>query len=183
MPESEDSDEDLCRSAIAGRTDAFAALVRRHQSSVRQQLRRLTKGNRALVDDLAQECFLDAWKTLPRFRMEARFATWLYRLAYNRFLMHLRGNPMDGCCEDLDDAHDLASDYPGHDVRIDVERALNQLPHAQRVAVIHCYFLDLSHSEAADVLGIPLGTLKTQVLRAKGRLKELLTELNIAEAS
>src|SRR5471030_3541500 len=69
---------------------AFACLVRAHQSRVRLQLRRLTRGDTALADDLAQEAFVQAWLHLSDFRGDARLATWLYRIAYRRFLMQLR---------------------------------------------------------------------------------------------
>ena len=62
---------------------AFAELVRRHQAAVRACLRRLTTGNDALADDLAQETFILAWRNLKSFRQEARFSTWLYRVAVN----------------------------------------------------------------------------------------------------
>jgi RNA polymerase sigma-70 factor (ECF subfamily) len=59
-------------------------------------------------------------------------------------------------------------------MRLDVETALARLPQAERVALIHCYHLDLSHEEAAQVLNLPLGTVKSQVLRGKARLRDLL---------
>jgi RNA polymerase sigma factor (sigma-70 family) len=152
----------------------FEALVRAHQSRVRQQLRRLTKGDHALADDLAQETFLLAWRHIGSFRGDARVATWLYRIAYNAFLAHRRSNPRH---ELLDDElkNGLASDSGDHNARrMDVERALAALPEAERVALIHCFQLDLSHAEAADVLGWPLGTLKSHVARGKARLRERL---------
>jgi len=72
--------------ARQGDRQAFARLVCAHQGPVRALLRHLTGGHRALADDLAQETFLRAWQSLPRFRSEARFGTWLYRIAYNTYL-------------------------------------------------------------------------------------------------
>ena len=69
---------------------AFTELVRRHQSSVRASLRRLCAGNDALADDLAQETFVLAWRKLASFRQEARFSTWLYRIATNCWLADAR---------------------------------------------------------------------------------------------
>ena len=81
--------------------------------------------------------------------------------------------PLD---EDADAAsHDPA---PQRALRLDVARALAQLSEEQRVAIVHCYHLDLSHDEAAAVLGLPLGTLKSHVARGKARLKELLAAWN-----
>lgn len=157
----------------------FETLVRAHQSRVRQQLRRLTRGDAALADDLAQETFVLAWRHIGSFRGDARVATWLYRIAYNAFLAHRRAvhehEPLD---ESDGRAHDGADPSGAALQRIDVERALATLPEAERVALIHCFQLDLTHAEAAQVLGWPLGTLKSHVARGKERLRECLAAWN-----
>jgi RNA polymerase sigma factor (sigma-70 family) len=156
----------------------FEALVRAHQSRVRRQLRRLTKGDHALADDLAQETFVLAWRHVGSFRGDARVATWLYRIAYNAFLAHRRSahehEPLDEerATEAVPDGSRQSAQ------RIDIERALATLPEPERVALIHCFGLDLSHAEAADVLGWPLGTLKSHVARGKARLRERLAAWN-----
>jgi RNA polymerase sigma factor (sigma-70 family) len=152
----------------------FEALVRTHQSRVRAQLRRLTRGDAALADDLAQETFVLAWRHVGSFRGDARVSTWLYRIAYNAFLAHARSarehEPLDE-----DRASEGVPDASGASAqRIDIERALAALPEPERVALIHCFQLDLSHAEAAQVLGWPLGTLKSHVARGKARLRERL---------
>jgi RNA polymerase sigma-70 factor (ECF subfamily) len=168
-----------CAQARAGDSAAFAQLVRLHQSAVRQQLRRLTHGDVALADDLAQECFIQAWSHLAQFQGQSRMATWLYRIAYNRFLMHLRSHQaMQALPEEgQEQLHGLATEHPAlaSAARLDVQAALTRLPEAERVAMLHCYQLDLSHEEAAQVLGLPLGTLKSQLLRAKARLRDALS--------
>src|SRR6266480_6299906 len=80
----------IARCVVCDDRHAFAELVKRHQSSVRACLRKLTSGNAALSDDLAQETFIQAWRNLKSFRQEARFSTWLYRIATNCWLMHAR---------------------------------------------------------------------------------------------
>ena len=167
--------------ARQGDRHAFARLVRAHQSRVRLQLRRLAHGDAALADDLAQETFVQAWLYLNDFRGDARLATWLHRIALTRFLQHVRRPqlPVEWREPDADAALD-----PGHDPRAveglgrDVERALGALSEIQRLAVVHCFHLDLSHAEAAQVLGLPLGTLKSHLDRAKTRLRELLGAWN-----
>lgn len=152
----------------------FEALVRAHQERVRRQLRRLTRGDHALADDLAQETFVQAWRHLADFRGDARIGTWLYRIAYHAFLAHVRSShatlPLDAAGDEA------AGPDPseGSLQRLDVDRALARLPEAERVALIHCFALDLSHAEAAEVLGWPLGTLKSHVARGKARLREQL---------
>jgi len=167
--------------ARQGDRHAFARLVRAHQSRVRLQLRRLTHGDAALADDLAQETFVQAWLHLNDFRGDARLATWLHRIALTRFLQHVRRPQLPVEWRDPD--REAAGD-PGHDPRAveglerDVERALGALSEIQRLAVVHCFHLDLSHAEAAQVLGLPLGTLKSHLDRAKNRLRELLGAWN-----
>lgn len=159
---------------------AFETLVREHQSRVRQQLRRLTRGDAALADDLAQEAFVQAWRHLGSFRGEARVATWLHRIALNTYLMHRRGahptEPLEPDTEGRVPAvADVVGDPSGATLqRIDVQRALQELPEPERLALIHCFQLDLSHAEAALVLGWPLGTLKSHVARGKARLRTRL---------
>ena len=85
------SDEELARRAAAGDgRRAFAMLVSRHQSDVRRTLRRLTRGNLALADDLAQESFVKAWRSIGDFRGDSSFRTWMFRIAYRSFLSEIR---------------------------------------------------------------------------------------------
>ncbi len=175
----------IARAVLQNDRHAFSELVRRHQSAVRALLRRLSGGNQALADDLAQETFLLAYRNLGTFRQEAKFSTWLYRIATNAFFAHLRKRT-----EELlgDDTNAVAEDGAKHEVdeasapdharaatlSIDMDRALALLSDGERAAIVHCYHNDLSHEEAAYVLGCPVGTVKTHILRAKQKLKTSL---------
>jgi len=163
---------------------AFACLLRRHQGMVRALLRRLTRGDAARADELAQEAFLQAYRALPGFRGEARFRSWLYRIACNCFLQQQRL----GASELAQHSESLAEDDGAWGaeagaqaelplqvaLRLDLGRALARLSAPEQEAIVHCYLADLSHSEAAALLGWPLGTLKTHLLRGKIKLKEFL---------
>lgn len=155
---------------------AFTELVRRHQSRVRTLLRRLTRGDAALADDLSQETFVLAWRNLARFRFEARFSTWIYRIAFNAWQSELRKRRE--VTLDLDDesaaAADAVEEMRDVGARVDLERAMAALSDGERAAIAACYYADLSHEEAAEALGIPLGTVKTHVLRAKAKLRARL---------
>jgi RNA polymerase sigma-70 factor (ECF subfamily) len=164
-----DDEAALVQRARAGDAQAFEQLVRGGQSRVRQQLRRLAHGDAALADDLAQEAFVQAWRQLPAFRFEARFSTWLHRVAYTTFLMHLRRRRDEPMPPLAVPEQESARTDPA--LRLDVARAVDGLPEHERVAIQHCYGLDLSHEEAAAVLGLPLGTLKSHVARAKAHLR------------
>ncbi len=179
----DDDDASPLAAAQRGDPNTFGALVMRHQSSVRRQLRHLVRGSDAVADELAQDTFVLAWRRIGEFRGEARLSTWLHRIAYRRFLMHRRREAVRIETTGEVPADEAASGAAGTgatgidvDVarRLDVERALAGLPEAQRLALFHCFQLDLSHEEAAGVLGIPVGTLKSHVARGKARLREAL---------
>lgn len=155
--------------ARAGDRQAFGALVLAHQGYLRRLLLRACLGDAARADDLAQEAFVRAWRALPGFRGEARFRTWLTRLAWSALATERRGPATEAYDESRADA---ASDFaPGSDWRLDLNRAMQQLSERERDALLMCFAADLSHAEAAEVLGWPLGTLKTQVLRARAKLR------------
>ena len=155
---------------------AFSELVRRHQSAVRGLLRQLTRTDVALADDLAQQAFLRAYKNIRSFRGEARFSTWLYRIAYNCFREDARRRKeLVGIDEEqLQTQHDPQVANPA--LRHDLMRALSLLPLNERSAVLLCCQNGLSHDEASRVLDIPLGTVKTNVLRGREKLKRMLAD-------
>jgi RNA polymerase sigma factor (sigma-70 family) len=167
------------RARLANGASAFEQLVRRHQGLVRAQLRRLTDGDHAVADDLAQETFVLAWRKLDQFRGESSFATWVYRIAYTCFLQHRRrqGRPTEPV-GDLDEAgaERMANADSESGLEVDLGAAMQQLSENQRNALLYCVQLELSHEEAATVLGMPLGSVKTHVLRGKAKLRALLSE-------
>lgn len=170
------SDADLiARVVVHDDRNAFAELVRRHQSTVRAGLRKLARGDEGLADDLAQETFLLAYRNLAKFRFDAKFSTWLYRIAYNVFVSDAR--KMKEVLHETDDDQqpDLPDSAPplaeAASLRIDLDRAMECLNEAERAVIVQCYYNDLSHDEASQVLGMPLGTVKTHVLKAKEKMK------------
>lgn len=158
---------------------AFEQLMRRHQGMVRAQLRRLVHGNHAEADDLAQETFLLAWRKLHQFRGEARFSTWLYRIAYSCFLQARRRRA--STVEDIDgDARDQqTSPHDAAEVRLDVGRAMRRLSEPEQIVLLHVVQLGLSDDEAAYVLAMPLGTVKSHARRGKAKLRELLADWQV----
>jgi len=170
----------IARVLVQDDRHAFGELVRRHQSAVRACLRKLTAGNNALADDLAQETFLLAYRNLKSFRQEAKFSTWLYRIAYNAFLGDMRKTkelqlPGEEDADDVAMSDDTATPVArAVALSIDLQRAMAVLSDAERAAIVQCYHNDLSHEEAAFVLGCPVGTVKTHILRAKQKLKTRL---------
>jgi len=180
----------IARVVVQDDRHAFSELVRRYQSIIRATLRRLTAGNHALADDLAQETFLLAYRNLKSFRQEARFSTWLHRIATNAFLADARkrkeellGDTVAEVADDDDAEMPAAGDATGDhtrasNLRMDLERAMAVLSEGERAAIVQCYHNDLSHEEAAYVLNCPVGTVKTHLLRGKQKLKAQLEAWN-----
>lgn len=163
----------VTRIRLGGDQRAFEQLVRRHQGMIRAQLRRLLRGDEAAADDLAQETFVLAWRKLDQFRGEARFSSWLYRIAYTCFLQARRG-PAPHESADDETMEQLQTPVRAIDLQLDLERAMQRLSAAEQVVLLHCSQLGLSHEEAAYVLGMPLGTVKTHATRGKAKLKTWL---------
>jgi len=176
------SEQELARQAMQGDVAAFAALVRQHQSQVRGFLRRMTRGDAALADDLAQETFLEAHRKIAGWRGEGSFAGWLYAIAYSRYLMAARRRKL----EPLDEAMEIAGDTKLESdsaLRLDLESAMAKLVPAERAALTLCFALGLTNEEAAMRLAMPLGTLKSHVARGREKLKSLLREWQAEVAS
>lgn len=165
-------DDRQIRRAAAGDAQAFDALVRGHQSKVRGFLRRLTRNDAALADDLAQETFLEAWRKIAQFRGDGSFGGWLCGIAWSRFLMERRKRRE----EPLQDADPPAPvDFrSASEARLDLESAMARLSAPERAALTLCYALGHSHGDAAQILSLPLGTIKSHVLRGREKLKSML---------
>jgi RNA polymerase sigma-70 factor (ECF subfamily) len=150
---------------------AFEELYRQHSTRLFNLAWRMC-GTRADAEDLLQEIFLQAYRKLPEFRGDSAVGTWLYRLAMNRCLDHLndRTSPLD---EQVMAGPRLVSD--GGIKRLDLERAIARLPEGARAAFLLHDVEGFQHQEIADILGISEGTSKSQVHKARLRLRALLT--------
>lgn len=172
------SDADLiARVLVFDDRHAFSELVKRNQSSLRGFLRGLSKGDHALADDLAQETLIEAYRSLRQFEGAAKFNTWLLGIAYNRFrgnLRRRREEPVDMSKESDQPPNASSNPHSSQDIGQDLDAALATLRPEEQIALRLCYREGLSHEEAANVIGCPLGTLKTHILRAKARLRSFL---------
>ncbi len=170
------SDADLiARVRQSGDPNAFGELVRRYQSPVRAFLCRMTSGDAHTADDVAQETFVRAWRKIGQFRGEARFSTWLFGIAMNELRRSARkaGKVMESL-DELPETAETAIEPEQSGARMDVNAALQKLPAAERAAIVLCSQNGLTHEEAARVLECPLGTVKTNVLRGKEKLRKWL---------
>lgn len=164
----------LIVAARRGSDYAFARLVRLYQSPVRAFLRRLAGGDHARADDLAQQVFMKAHRTIAGYAGTGSFAGWLYRIAYREFLNDERKRVRR---RDLDEANAAAPDPAptmGPDLRLDVAAALMRLKPEERAAITLCLSEGMSHPEAAKILDMPVGTVKSHIARGREKLKASL---------
>jgi RNA polymerase sigma-70 factor (ECF subfamily) len=180
-----DPDRELVAAAAAGSREAFDELVRRHQAAMLTLARVLT-GGRGDADDLAQEVFVRAWRSLRGFRGDSTFRTWLHRVAINvvrtsqakeaRLLrMFVRRSSED----------DEPFDPPARGEPVDtdlarrqvIDRALAALPEELRLPVTLRDLQGLEYKEIAALLNVPIGTVESRIFRARQRLKPLLESL------
>jgi len=170
------ADEALAKDAKRGSTAAFESLVRRNQSLVRGFLRRLT-GNAAQADDLAQETFLMAWRRIGSYEAKGSFKGWLIRIAYTQFLQERRSRQSADRRDEayMAEAETMVETAGAAEARLDLDRVLKLLSPEQRAAMALCYGEGMSHAEAADALGLPLGTVKSHVLLGREKAFAALT--------
>jgi RNA polymerase sigma factor (sigma-70 family) len=170
-----DSDNALVARVVANDDrGAFELLVRRHQSPLRNFLRRLAKEDAARADDLAQETFIKAYRSMASFAGGAKFSSWLYRIAYNTFLNDQRTRlPHD----ELDELQHPSqqNEVASAETASDVEKLLRQLPLRQRAVFDLHYKKDMSHQEIAHALALPLGTVKSDLARGHESLRQHVT--------
>lgn len=167
-------DEELAREAKRGSQAAFESLVRRNQSLVRGFLRRMA--DPATADDLAQETFVMAWRKIGSFEEKGSFRGWICRIAYTQFLQARRSSQsaLRRDTATFMESEQTVSESAGVEAKMDVARAMAVLSPEQRACVSLCYGEGMSHSEAADALGLPLGTVKSHVLRGRERMLAVL---------
>jgi RNA polymerase sigma factor (sigma-70 family) len=162
--------------AIGGDDSAYGELVRRRQSWIRELLRRLCR-DPALADDLAQQAFLQAWRRMRTLQSPAAFGGWLRKIAVNTWLQHIRArgeHTVRPALEEPSERDDTPSHEPTVAERIDLDRALSQLPPDVRLCIVLAYGERLSHREIANATDLPLGTVKSHIVRGAARLRDLL---------
>ncbi len=158
------NEEDLALSCRAARGDsaAFAMLVEKYEAPLRSFLARTAGPNRA--NDIAQDAFLKAWRASGQYDGRARYSTWLIRIAWRCHIDQLRRErPVE--------EEQSAAGQPG--AADEVQDMLSRLTRSERAALVLCEGHGWTHGEAAELLGMPLGTLKSTVARAKSKCRAL----------
>ena len=178
------SDGALVEAARRGDVRAFERLYRLHSGKVMGLCLRMTR-QRDVAEDCVQQTFIRAWRNLGAFEGRSAFGTWLHRIAVNEVLTQARnhGTRSESDEEAVSDAHAEPSDgqreYDAAEL-MDVERAIATLPEGARHVVVLQAVYGYSHEEAADMLGIAVGTCKAQLHRARHLLRD---RMGLAEMS
>lgn len=172
-----DAAEEARLTALARKGDlrAFGQLVDAHQPAVRAFLRRLT-GNYADADDLAQEAFARVWEVLNRFDGASTLRTFICGVAFQYWRRArrstVRRQQREEAYASLEDTE--AEPHARAAQRLALRHAMDQLPEDQRAVLALCLGQEFTHQEAADVLKLPLGTVKSHVTRGRARLQQAL---------
>ena len=183
----EHDEHKLVERARAGDVEAFGALVLAHQQFV-YNLAWRALGDEQDAQDAAQETFLRVWQSLPNFRGQAQFRTWLYRIVTNLCYSRLpRLRQQVAALGDLemvslpdDTQADPAAQVEAGEQRAFLWQQIDELPESYRMLVLLRYQQGLAYEEIATVMSLPLGTVKTGLFRARARLRDALREFQEA---
>ena len=181
--QAEQDDAQLVKASQQGNQDAFAFLVQRHQRRVFTMALGMLQDYEE-ASEITQNAFLAAWQGLPAFRGEACFATWLYRIAYNCALKQLERRKRERALQAAMEAEQIleginmekrAEDLLElHARQAIVREQMEKLPAKYRSVLILRHLQERTYEEMADILTMPIGTIKTQLFRARHLLKERL---------
>lgn len=165
-----ETDAELVRRARAGSDAAFNQLVERHQQGVRAFLRRLLASGWAEADDLAQDVFLSAWRSLRSLQDPQGLRSWLLGIAWRKARDRMRSAQRSAARDRAWSDQPSAAPHISAEDGLAVREALADLPPEVRACAALCLAEGWSHAEAATALGLPLGTVKSHVLRGRARL-------------
>jgi len=165
-------DAALVRRAQKGDRYAFEQLVRTHEARMYTLAARVL-GSREDAADAVQDALVRAWLALPKFRGDARFSTWLYRIVVNS-AHDVRAKRRDRLVEEPPDPVDPRDRFAEQELSGELQRALNALDESYRVAVVLYDVLGCSYAEIAEMTAVPEGTVKSRIFRGRSELAERL---------
>ena len=181
------TDVELIAKAIRGREDGFEELVRRYQRPITNYVYRMLNDYDSSLD-VTQEVFIKVYNSLKKYSSEYKFSTWLYRIAHNAAIDHMRRNTVNQQSletENGDGTYQLQIESPNrspeqdHEIsewRTEIESVVKCLPAAYRDLILLRHSRDLSYDEIAEVTQLPLGTVKNRLFRAREMMREIFIE-------
>jgi RNA polymerase sigma-70 factor (ECF subfamily) len=187
------ADVELVQTAVAGREASFEELVRRYQRPIAAYVYRMV-GDYDSALDLTQEVFIKVYNSLNRYRPEFNFSTWIYKIAHNAAIDHLRrhavreqvlSGTVDGeRREVMIESRRLTPEQESErkERRSEIESVVQLLQASYRELIVLRHSHDLSYDEIAEVTGLPLGTVKNRLFRAREAMRDLLLQRGINSA-
>ena len=172
-----DRETELMLRVKAGDRAAFEELYRLYEKPLTNYLYRLSS-NRARAEDLLQDSFLRLWKAAPTYEPTAKVSTYVFRIAHNLFLndaARRREKALESM--EAETRSDPASDLNRREVQSQVQRAVEALPDGEREVLLLSEYNGFKYAEISEILGIPVGTVKSRMFSAVQRLKEALKGL------
>src|SRR3954466_9204987 len=187
------ADCELVKRAVAGREESFEELVRRYQRPIAVYVYRMV-GDYDAALDLTQGVFIKVYNSLSRYRAEFKFSTWIYKIAHNAAIDHLRRHAVreqaittsvDGERREVAiESRRLTPEQESErkERRSEIESVVQLLPSSYRELIVLRHSHDLSYDEMAEVTGLPLGTVKNRLFRAREAMRDLLIQRGINSA-
>ena len=181
------SDVDLIAKAISGREEGFEELVRRYQRPIVGYIYRMLGDYDASLD-VSQEVFIKVYNSLDKYSSEYKFSTWIYRIAHNATIDHIRRNSAklqsleteseDGAYQmQLESSAPTPEQYQERkEWKSEIESVVKCLPSAYRELILLRHTQELSYDEIAEVTNLPLGTVKNRLFRAREMMREIFVE-------
>jgi RNA polymerase sigma-70 factor (ECF subfamily) len=183
-------DSDLVASAVAGHEGGFEELVRRYQRPISAYVYRMV-GDYDSALDLTQEIFIKVYGSLARYRSEFKFSTWIYKIAHNCAVDHLRrhhGREQSLTAGTESDSYELPlesrrpspeQESERRERKVEIESVVRALPSAYRELIILRHSQDLTYEEIVEVTGLPLGTVKNRLFRARDMMRQQFLQRGI----
>ena len=181
------TDGELIVDALGGRVDGFEELVRRYQRPITSYVFRML-GDYESSLDVTQEVFIKVYNSLSKYSPEYKFSTWLYRIAHNAAIDHMRRNPVTPQsleAENADGTYQIQiesrrpspeQDHERKEWRQEIDAVVKCLPASYRDLIVLRHSRDFTYDEIADVMGLPLGTVKNRLFRAREMMREIFVE-------
>ncbi|MCH7891606.1 MAG: sigma-70 family RNA polymerase sigma factor [Gemmatimonadetes bacterium] len=188
------TDKELAALAATGNEGAFGELLRRYERPIFSLIYRMVR-DRALAEDLAQEAFIRAFNAVSSYDPRYKFSSWIFKIANNHTIDHLRRRKLDTVSIDgsphartaqeeeqtrlvLESTGENPQEYvENRELGDQIEHAIGQLRPEYRTAVLLRHVEGYAYDEIAEIMDLPLGTVKTYLHRARGELKEMLAHL------
>ena len=181
------TDVELITSAIRGREDGFEELVRRYQRPITAYIYRMLNNYDASLD-VTQEVFIKVYKSLDKYSSDYKFSTWLYRIAHNAAIDHIRRNSnyqQSLEVENADGTYQIQIECPNptpeenrerSEWRTEIEAVVKCLPQTYRELIVLRHTQEMSYDEIAEITQLPLGTVKNRLFRAREMMREIFIE-------